>query len=257
MLPSVKSVIKVAYGNVNICCDIVTCMIHVKHVAIIPDGNRRWAKEHNLPAILGHEKGYERVRECVSTAREMGVAFVSVWAFSTENWKRKEEEIDDLMGLVSKGLSKIHEDAKKEKTRVVHIGRRDRISKKLLSLIEEVEEETKIYNGFCLCIAIDYGGEDEVERAHMRAIAYGDTIVVNEKYEAKKLSDFLDTTIQGVPSPDLIIRTGGETRTSGFMLMQSAYSEWVFEEKLFPDFDVVAFKKAINEYGTRVRRLGE
>ena len=88
-------------------------MIHVKHVAIIPDGNRRWAKERNLPTILGHEKGYERVRECVSYAREMGIAFVSVWAFSTENWKRKEEEIDDLMGLVSKGLSKIHEDAKK------------------------------------------------------------------------------------------------------------------------------------------------
>lgn len=229
----------------------------LKHIAIIPDGNRRWAKEHNLPAILGHEKGYERVRECVSSAREMGIAFVSVWAFSTENWKRKEEEIDDLMGLVSKGLSKIHEDAKKEKTRVVHIGRRDRISKKLLSLMEEVEKETKTYDGFCLCIAIDYGGEDEIERAHMRAIADGDTVAATEKYEAKKLSDFLDTTIQGVPSPDVIIRTGGETRTSGFMLMQSAYSEWIFEEKLFPDFDGEAFEKAIDTYKARTRRYGK
>lgn len=229
----------------------------LKHIAIIPDGNRRWAKEHNLPAILGHEKGYERVRECVSSAREMGIAFVSVWAFSTENWKRKEEEVDDLMGLVSKGLSKIHEDAKKEKTRVVHIGRRDRISKKLLSLMEEVEKETKMYNGFCLCIAIDYGGEDEIERAHMRAIADGDTVAATEKYEAKKLSGFLDTTIQGVPSPDVIIRTGGETRTSGFMLMQSAYSEWIFEEKLFPDFDGEAFEKAIDTYKARTRRYGK
>lgn len=229
-------------------------MNSLKHIAIIPDGNRRWAKENNLPALFGHERGYERTRELLTYAREAGIEYITMWAFSTENWKRKQEEVDGIMGLLTKGLLKIHEDAKKEKTRVVHIGRRDRIHKKLLELIENIEEETKMYEGFCLCIAIDYGGEDEIERAEIRR-RESKKIYNNESNE-RSILNFLDTTIAKVPAPDLIIRTGGETRTSGFMPLQSAYAEWIFETVLFPDFSVDVFQKAIDEYRSRCRRFG-
>ena len=229
-------------------------MNSLKHIAIIPDGNRRWAKENNLPALFGHERGYERTRELLIYAREAGIEYITTWAFSTVNWKRKQEEVDGIMGLLTKGLLKIHEDAKKEKTRVVHIGRRDRIHKKLLELIENIEEETKMYEGFCLCIAIDYGGEDEIERAEIRR-RESKKIYNNESNE-RSILDFLDTTIAKVPAPDLIIRTGGETRTSGFMPLQSAYAEWIFETVLFPDFSVDVFQKAIDEYRSRCRRFG-
>lgn len=136
-----------------------------KHVAIIPDGNRRWAKLKGRPTAFGHAEGYKRIRECITYARSVGVEVVTVWAFSTENWKRKQDEIGDLMDLIEKGLSKLHRDAKKEKSRVVHIGRRDRLGSKITKLIDTVEEETKNYKGFTLCLAIDYGGEDEMMRA--------------------------------------------------------------------------------------------
>lgn len=220
-----------------------------KHVVIIPDGNRRWAKEKVKPAIFGHTKGYERIQECITHARKSDISYITVWAFSTENWKRKKEEVGELMTLITKGLSKLHRDAKKEKSRVVHIGRRDRLDKKLVTLIEKVEEETKGYKGFTLCLAIDYGGEDEIMRAEER-------LKVSPKKNGH-LKDFLDTTLHAVPSPDLIIRTGGENRTSGFMPLQSTYSEWVFEEKLFPDFDTEVFKQALEIYSKRTRRFGK
>ena len=224
-------------------------MLLPKHVVIIPDGNRRWAKEKGKPAIFGHAKGYEMTQECIRYARDNGIEVMTMWAFSTENWKRKKEEVGELMTLITKGLSKLHRDAKKEKSRVVHIGRRDRLDKKLVTLIEKVEEETKGYKGFTLCLAIDYGGEDEIMRAEER-------LKVSLKKNGQ-LKDFLDTTLHNIPYPDLIIRTGGENRTSGFMPLQSTYSEWIFEEKLFPDFDTVVFKQALEIYSKRTRRFGK
>ncbi|MCF7844127.1 di-trans,poly-cis-decaprenylcistransferase [Candidatus Gracilibacteria bacterium] len=219
-----------------------------KHIAIIPDGNRRWAKQHNKLSAQGHAMGYKRIQDCITYARKEGISIVTVWAFSTENWKRKQDEIGELMTIISKGLSKIHKDAKKEKTRVIHIGRRDRLGKKLLKLIETVEEETKHYQTFTLCLAIDYGGEDEIKRAEIK--------LSESKDNKKSILDFLDTTTHKLSNPDLIIRTGGEHRTSGFMPLQSAYSEWVFEEKLFPDFDIDTLSKAIDIYTKRSRRFG-
>lgn len=224
-------------------------MLLPKHVVIIPDGNRRWAKEKGKPAIFGHAKGYERTQECIRYARDNGIEVMTMWAFSTENWKRKKDEVGELVTLITKGLSKLHRDAKKEKSRVVHIGRRDRLDKKLVTLIEKVEEETKGYKGFTLCLAIDYGGEDEIMRAEERLKA--------SLKKNRQLKDFLDTTLHNVPYPDLIIRTGGENRTSGFMPLQSTYSEWIFEEKLFPDFDTVVFKQALEIYSKRTRRFGK
>ena len=220
-----------------------------RHIAIIPDGNRRWAKQLKKTTLQGHERGYIRLQECISYARTASVSVITVWAFSTENWKRKKEEIDGLMLLMIKGLSKIHKDAKKEKTRVVHIGRRDRLNDKLLKLIEKVEEETKNYTDFCLCIALDYGGDDEILRAQEKLRTSTDM--------NKKIQDFLDTQILELPFPDLIIRTGGEIRTSGFMPLQSAYAEWFFEERMFPDFTTEVFKKIIQNYTMRSRRFGK
>jgi undecaprenyl diphosphate synthase len=220
-----------------------------KHVAIIPDGNRRWAKQLKKPVVYGHECGYRRVQECITYAREKSISVVTVWAFSTENWKRSQDEVGDLMNIIIKGLSKIHKDAKKEKSRVVHIGRRDRLGKKLTNLIEKIEEETKDYTGFTLCLAIDYGGEDELIRAGERLLL--------SKQDKKSVQDFLDTTIHTLPKPDFIIRTGGEHRTSGFMPLQSAYAEWFFEEKMFPDFDTQTFQQALDVYASRARRFGK
>ncbi len=224
-------------------------MVTLKHVAIIPDGNRRWAKQNNKPNIQGHTKGYERIREAITYARSIGIEVITVWAFSTENWKRAQDEVGELMTLITKGVSKIHRDAQKEKAKVVHIGRRDRLDKKLLRLMEKVEKETKGYKGFTLCLAIDYGGEDEITRADIRKQEVGS--------KSKELIHYVDTALHGLPSPDLIIRTGGENRTSGFMPLQSSYAEWIFEEKMFPDFDTATFQKNIDIYKKRDRRYGK
>lgn len=224
-----------------------------QHVVIIPDGNRRWAEEKSLPANHGHMQGYERVSELIPEARALGIKYLTFWSFSTENWNRSKEEVDALLGIITQGLRELkkqYASAKNEdRGRFVHIGRKDRLNDEILTLIASLEEETKEYSDFCLCIAIDYGGEDELNRAEKRLRESGDT--------GKSLSDFLDTTLLQIPSPDLIIRTSGEYRTSGFMPLQSAYSEWYFDTALFPDFDKESFHKAIAVYSGRQRRFGK
>lgn len=219
-----------------------------KHIAIIPDGNRRWAKERNLPSLFGHKKGYERVKELVEFSREHGISLVTFWAFSTENWKRSNEEVEGILHILQEGLETLYKELHKEKTRFVHIGRKDRLGEKLLSLIETMEQETKEYTSFCLVLAIDYGGEDQMLRASELWAREGDT--------KKTLIDFLDTTLQDVPHPEIVIRTSGEVRTSGFMPIESAYAEWFFEKAYFPDFDVDALKRVLDEYKNRSRRFG-
>jgi undecaprenyl diphosphate synthase len=218
------------------------------HVAIIPDGNRRYAKAKGLPVAFGHGRGYERTKEIISNAQEKGVKFLTLWAFSTENWGRGEEEVSELLKLIKRGLIELYNEARIQKTRLVHIGRRDRLGSEIVSLLESIEKETESYNDFCLCIAIDYGGEDEIKRAEEKLKMSNDS--------SKHIADFLDTVLIGVPSPDLIIRTGGEKRTSGFLPLQSAYAEWIFEERMFPDFDEEAFQIALDEYALRARRFG-
>ncbi len=220
----------------------------LKHIALIPDGNRRWAKQHGLPVILGHQKGYEKVRDFISFSKSVGIQYVTVWAFSTENWNRKEEEVDDLMKLILNGLAKIHDDARKEKSKVVHIGRKDRLSKEIISLMNIIENETKTYQDFCLVLAVDYGGNDELQRAGQELVLASNT--------SKRIGDYLDTAKVLIPDVDLVVRTGGEKRTSGFLPVQSAYAEWIFDHRLLPDFDKNAFDEVIKEYHTRSRRYG-
>lgn len=219
-----------------------------KHLAIIPDGNRRWAREKNLPDFFGHKEGYKRSEEIIQEAKDLGIEYVSIWAFSTENWKRKEDEKSELFSLIARGLTYLHDTVLQRKSRFVHLGRKDRLGTELLQLISTLEEETREYTAFTLCVAIDYGGEDEILRASEAYKKSEDT--------TKALVHFLDTSRYGIPSPDFIIRTSGEKRTSGFMPLQSVYSEWYFNEKHFPNFGKEDLHLALADYASRERRQG-
>nr|WP_280951178.1 isoprenyl transferase [Pararhizobium haloflavum] len=225
------------------------------HVAIIMDGNGRWAKSRGMPRSMGHRKGVEAVRETVRTAGESGVRYLTLFAFSSENWNRPPDEINDLMGLlrhfIRRDLAELH----KENVRVRVIGDRDRLEKDILALLEEAEELTRANSAMHLVIAFNYGGRNEIARAMKRiaeAVDRGDLDA--SSVDESTVTSFLDTA--GIPDPDLIIRTSGEKRLSNFLLWQAAYTEFVFVPCLWPDFDKAAFSNAMLEYQQRERRYG-
>jgi undecaprenyl diphosphate synthase len=224
-----------------------------KNIAIIPDGNRRWAKEKGLPTFEGHKKGFNQAIEIGKKARELGIKVLTLWAFSTENWKRTSEEISYLMDLYYQMIEINIQDALKEKIRIIHLGRKDRISNKLRLKIMEAEEKTKNFDKYYLAIALDYGGRDEIIRT-INKINQSKISIKN--FSEEKINQFLDTKDLPYPSPDLVIRTSGEIRTSGFMIWQAAYSEWIFYPKYFPDFTPFDLEKCIEEYKKRKRRFG-
>jgi undecaprenyl diphosphate synthase len=224
-----------------------------KHIAIIPDGNRRWAKEKRLPTFEGHKKGFNQAIEIGKKARELGIKVLTFWAFSTENWKRTKEEISYLMDLYYQMIEINIKDALKEKIRIIHLGRKDRISNKLRLKIMEAEEKTKNFDKYYLAIALDYGGRDEIIRT-INKINQSKISIKN--FSEERINQFLDTKDLPYPSPDLVIRTSGEIRTSGFMIWQAAYSEWIFYPKYFPDFIPFDLEKCIEEYKKRKRRFG-
>lgn len=218
-----------------------------KHVAIIADGNRRWAKERNLPSFEGHKKGFENIKALSSKAKKLGVQIITFWVFSTENWKRAADEVGYLMNLAERVIDVQTKEAIQEETRIVHIGRKDRLPGGLRKKIESAEEKTREFSKYFFVIALDYGGQDEIMRA-----------VQNMKdLKTEKIDDYLDTHVLPYPNPDLIIRTSGEVRLSGFMTWQSAYSEYYFSDLYFPDFGPEALEKSIIEYGERQRRFGK
>lgn len=217
------------------------------HVAIIPDGNRRWAKERGLPTFEGHRKGFQTLVNIAKKSRELGIKILTVWAFSTENWKRSSGEIDYLMNLYDIMLEKYFKEALKEKIRVIHLGRKDRINKTLKNKIINIEEKTKNFTQHYLCIGLDYGGRDEIIRATKKGSNLSEV----------NFSQFLDTKDLPYPNPDLIIRTGGEQRLSGFLLWQSQYSELMFIKKYLPDFGPEDFEKCISSFVRRQRRFGK
>jgi len=217
------------------------------HVAIIPDGNRRWAKERGLPTFEGHRKGFQTLVNIAKKSRELGIKILTVWAFSTENWKRSSGEIDYLMNLYDIMLEKYFKEALKEKIRVIHLGRKDRINKTLKNKIINIEEKTKNFTQHYLCIGLDYGGRDEIIRATKKGSNLSEV----------NFSQFLDTKDLPYPNPDLIIRTGGEQRLSGFLLWQSQYSELMFIKKYLPDFGPEDFEKCISSFVIRQRRFGK
>lgn len=222
-----------------------------KHVAIIPDGNRRWARNKGLIGTKGHKKAaeYDNVLSILDETKKLKTKFLSIWGFSTENWKRSKTEIKIIFHLILKITRKLRKDAHKNKTRFRFFGRRDRIPKKLREELENLEKETKKYKEFNVQLCLDYGGRDEIVRAVNKILKEK-----KKKIDEKSFEKYLDSS--GIPDPDLIIRTSGEKRISGFMPFQSAYSELYFVEKNFPDFGGKDIRKAINEFGKRKRRFG-
>lgn len=226
-----------------------------RHVAVIMDGNGRWAAARGLPRTAGHRAGVERVREAVRTAHEVKIEYLTLFAFSSENWNRPKEEVSDLMSIlrffIRKDLAELH----RENVRLKVIGCRQSIQSDIRALLDEAEERTRENTGVTLVIAFNYGARDELARA-VRRIAEAaqsgrlDPATINEL----TLSAFVDTA--GIPDPDLVIRTSGEKRLSNFLLWQAAYSEFVFMPCLWPDFDRAAFLAALEEYAQRDRRFG-
>lgn len=226
-----------------------------RHVAIIMDGNGRWAQSRGRPRLFGHHAGAKRVRQIVEACPDLGVKYLTIFAFSTENWKRTQVEVAGLMGLFRRYISKEARALKDEGVRVRFIGDRVRLDDKLVSLMDELELLTCENEKVHLTIALNYGGRDEVSRATKRLaqdVAAGrlDPADVDEE----TLPRYLDTCV--LPDPDLVIRTSGEARISNFLLWQSAYAEYEFIDTLWPDFSPEIFAGLVGNYGKRDRRFG-
>ncbi len=219
-------------------------------VGFIMDGNRRWAQAHGLSAAEGHARGYETFCAIVEVVRASRIPHMVCYAFSTENWKRTEEEVGYLMNLLEHAVRQMHEsivrDGKKIQFRV--IGERSKLPQKLITEIERIEQLPVENPELTLWMALSYGGRAEIVAAAQKACAAGVTLT------EETLSSFLWT--QGMPDPDLIIRTSGEIRISNFLLWQSAYSELFFTKTLWPDFGETEFQSILEEYGKRSRRKG-
>lgn len=221
-----------------------------EHLAIIMDGNGRWAKAHHRPRLMGHRAGADALDRVMHYCKEAGVRYLTVYAFSTENWKRSDEEVSGLMKLLSRYIKTKERQLVKDGVRFRVIGRRADLSPKLQKEIAALEEKTK-GGDFTLLVALSYGGRDEIVRAAMKWAAErkGAEPLTEEEFAA-----YFDAP--DVPDPDLIIRTSGEVRTSNFLLWESAYSEYYFTDVLWPDFGRDEFDKALASYARRERRKG-
>ncbi|MBM3555113.1 MAG: isoprenyl transferase [Alphaproteobacteria bacterium] len=226
-----------------------------RHVAVIMDGNGRWAKARGLPRVAGHRRGAEAVRATVTACRELGIRYLTLYAFSSENWKRPAEEVGDLMGLLRLYLTREIDELNRAGVRVRFIGDRARLSGEIVSLIDRAETTTRNNQNLDLVLAVSYGGHDEIVRATRaiaREVAAGR--MRPEDVTEERFTAFLDTA--DIPPPDLIIRTSGEQRLSNFLLWQAAYSEFVFLGTLWPDFGRRSLEEAIEEFRRRERRYG-
>ena len=234
-----------------------TDLVVPAHIAIIPDGNRRWAKEHHLPVKAGHKEGAEVFKRVVRHAEKLGVRYITFYAFSTENWRRSESEVEALMSLMLSYLVNSEEEMglDKGKLRIRIIGERQELSEALQREINRIEEETKDHTKITLNIAINYGGRDEITQA-VKSIAnkVKDGEIKPEDIKEETISENLFTADS--PDPDLLIRTSGEERISNYLLWQLAYSEFYFTDKYWPDFHEEELEKAIREYSKRQRRYG-
>ena len=225
------------------------------HVAIIMDGNGRWAKSRGMPRSLGHKAGVDALRETVRNASEFGISYLTLYAFSSENWSRPASEVSDLMGLlklfIRRDLAELH----KSNVKIRIIGDRINVPGDISVLLSEAEALTRNNDKLTLIIAFNYGSRDEIVRAVRKiAEAVKSGAISAETIDAEALTRSLDTA--GIPDPDLIIRTSGEMRLSNFLLWQAAYSEFVFAACLWPDFGRAEFAEALEEFERRKRRFG-
>jgi len=225
------------------------------HVAVIMDGNGRWAQKRGRPRLFGHHAGARRVREILSACPDLGVKYLTIFAFSTENWKRTQTEVSGLMSLFRRYLEREANELFESGVCVRFIGDRIRLDDKLVALMDELELRTAGNDRVHLTVALNYGGRDEVTRAAKRlAFEIEQGRLTHEEVDAETLARFLDTHV--LPDPDLVIRTSGEARISNFLLWQSAYAEYEFVDTLWPDFTAEEFARILQGYGNRERRFG-
>ena len=226
-----------------------------RHVAIIMDGNGRWAAARGLPRVEGHRRGVEALRRTVRAARELGISYLTIFSFSSENWSRPQSEIRDLLGLLRRFIRNDLADLHKSNVRVRIIGERDDLASDIRALLEEAEGLTHDNDGLTLVVAFNYGARQEIARATRRlAIEVAAGRLPPEAITPDLLTQNLDAP--DLPDPDVIVRTSGEQRLSNFLLWQAAYSELVFVPTNWPDFDKATLESAIAEYRRRERRFG-
>lgn len=220
-----------------------------KHITIIMDGNGRWAKQRGKERIYGHIEGAESVRACCELAVEMGIEYLSLYAFSTENWNRPKDEIMGLMSLMAKSILEEKPTFQKNNIRFMVLGDRSQLSDELIRDIDKAMEETASNTGLTLIVFLSYSGKWDIRQA---AVRYAEDVKMGA---AGEFEDYLCT--KGIPDPDLLIRTSGEQRISNFLLWQCAYTEFYFTETLWPDFRKPQFRSAIETYASRERRFGK
>jgi undecaprenyl diphosphate synthase len=223
-----------------------------QHVAIIMDGNGRWAKKRGLPRLAGHKAGGDNIRPVVKIFANYGVKYLTLYMFSTENWNRPRIEVAGLLSLLAKKIDQETQAFHQENIRLVHLGRLDRMSRKLREKVQAAVETTKNNTGLTLSLAFDYGARDEIVQAARRIAAAG---IPNGNIDESVFVRYLYSP--DIPDPDLVIRTGGENRLSNFLLWQAAYSELHFTPVLWPDFGPKDVQEALSEYKRRQRRFGK
>jgi undecaprenyl diphosphate synthase len=226
-----------------------------EHLAIIMDGNGRWAQQRHLPRILGHRRGVEVVHDVIDECLNLGIRHLTLYAFSSENWGRPRTEVEALMGLLGTYLQRELKRVPAKRIRLRAIGELDRLPGKIRSILDEVIASSAGHNDLVVTLALSYGGRNELVRAARtlaREVAAGR--LEPESIDEARLAGALDTA--GLPDPDLLIRTSGETRISNFLLWQTAYAEFVFLEVLWPDFSAVHLRAALEEFARRERRFG-
>jgi len=223
-----------------------------QHVAIIMDGNGRWALQRGLPRLAGHKAGTENLRRVIRSTVEFGVKYLTIYAFSTENWGRPPEEVKGLMYILEDVIDRELNELHKEGVQLRHIGRLERLAPSLQEKVLEAIDVTKNNDRLVVNIAFNYGGRDEIVQAIQRMMKDG---VPPEKVTDELVSQYLYTV--GVPDPDLIIRTSGELRVSNFLIWQAAYSEWYITPTFWPDFDKDEYRRALEAFSHRDRRYGK
>lgn len=227
-----------------------------KHIAIIMDGNRRWAKRHGLPQNYGHKKGAENVVKITRAMKESGVKYLTLYAFSTENWQRSEDEVGALMQLLREYLEKEFKEIMDNNVRIIFIGERDMLSQDIQEKIASIEKESAKNEDLTLCIALSYGSRQEILSAVKKVAQQAlDKKIDIANLSQETFSSFLYT--DGIPDPDILIRTSGEQRISNYLLWQLAYTELFFTETLWPDFNKEELMSIIEQFGNRERRYGK
>ena len=229
---------------------------NLQHIAIIMDGNGRWAKKRGLPRSVGHKKGAETVKEITRAAGEMGVKYLTLYAFSTENWQRPAEEVETLMGLLREYLKSDLKELQENGVRIIFIGERSMLPADIVESMSKLEEETIGNDKMTLCVALSYGSRQEIVQAARKiAVSAKRGDIAPEDVDAKMFAGLLYT--KDIPDPDLVIRTSGEQRVSNYLLWQIAYAEFYFTDVLWPDFDRRCLEDIIKNFNARERRYGK